>query len=173
MILNFIIFFVFLIIAAMGFRRGIWFSTLHFLATAASWFIAASFYHPIAERLELFLPFPKTQAALTHYYIEYSHIHLRFEAIAAFIFIFIISKFILYLILTVFDKMTYINNMTLFSRIAGVMLSFVSSTAVLLPVLYMCSLYPSVWMQSQFAHSIIAQLILFHTPYLSTLIMAL
>ncbi|CAL27670.1 CvpA family protein [Staphylococcus carnosus] len=173
MILNFLIFCVFIIIAAMGFRRGIWLSVLHFATTIASFMIAAQFYQPIAERLELFLPFPKTQAALTKYYIDYSDTHLRFEAIVAFISIFILSKFILYLILTVFDKMTYINRLTLLSRGAGVVLSFLSSIIVLLPVLYMCSLYPSEWIQSQFSHSIIAQLILFHTPYLSSFVMAL
>lgn len=173
MVLNFFIFFVFIMIAAMGFRRGIWLSFLHFITTITAFFVAYQCYRPVALRLELFLPFPKTQAAQTHYFIEYHEIHLRFESIVAFILIFIMTKFILYLILTVFDKMTYIQPLSMISRIFGVVLSFASSILILLMVLYLFSLYPSFQIQQQFAQSVIAHLILFHTPYLSSFVMGL
>ncbi|WP_234019057.1 CvpA family protein [Staphylococcus simulans] len=173
MLLNVLIFITFFMIAAMGFRRGFWWSLVHFLCTAASFKTAAALYAPVAKRLELFLPFPKTQAAQTHYFIEYHHIHLRFESIVAFILIFLMSKFILYLIVTAFDKITYVQPLSIMNRSFGVIISFLSSVMIVLLVLYLCSLYPSVLIQQQFAQSVIAQLILFQTPYLSSFVMTL
>lgn len=173
MLLNFFIFFVFILIAAMGFRRGFWWSLLHFISTVAAFIFAALWYAPIAKQLELYVPFPKTKSAQTHYFIQYDDIHLRFENIVAFIMIFLISKFILYLILSAFDKIMVTQPISILNRSFGVLLSLISSVVIVLLVLYLCSLYPSFSIQQQFAQSIIANLILFHTPYLSSFVMAL
>ena len=68
-----------------GFRRGTWLSTLHFISSIVSLWIASQFYQPRAQRLIVFLPFPKTVAYDTSYAIHYNQLQQRFENIVAFI----------------------------------------------------------------------------------------
>ena len=81
-----------------GFRRGIWLSILHFASSIVSLYIASQHYQSIAQRLVVFVPFPKTVAFDMVYTIPYDHLQYRFEKVIAFIIIFGMCKLILYLV---------------------------------------------------------------------------
>ena len=150
----------------MGFRRGIWLSSLHLLATIVSLIIAHHFYRSIAKQLIVFIPFPKTIAYDTAYAFHFNELQQRFDTIFAFILIMFISKLLLYLIIVTFD-------IALISRILGCVISPVLAIILLQLALYIVALYPVDWLQQSLSHSIIGSGILFHTPWLSSYILNL
>ena len=92
MLIDFIVLIIFGYFMMIGFRRGFWLSTLHSTSTIVSLWIASQFYVAIAQRLIVFLPFPKTVAYDTNYAIQYDYLQLRFEKIIGFLVIAIICK---------------------------------------------------------------------------------
>ncbi|PNZ31478.1 Colicin V production protein [Staphylococcus petrasii] len=157
----------------MGFRRGIWLSSLHLLATIVSLIIAHHFYRSIAKQLIVFIPFPKTIAYDTAYAFHFNELQQRFDTIFAFILIMFISKLLLYLIIVTFDNIVTYQNIALISRILGCVISPVLAIILLQLALYIVALYPVDWLQQSLSHSIIGSGILFHTPWLSSYILNL
>ena len=102
-----------------GFRRGIWLSILHFASSIVSLFIASQYYQSIAQRLVVFVPFPKTVAFDMVYTIPYDHLQYRFEKVIAFIIIFGMCKLILYLVVVTFDNIITYKKIHLVSRISA------------------------------------------------------
>lgn len=109
-----------------GFRRGIWLSILHFASSIVSLFIASQYYQSIAQRLVVFVPFPKTVAFDMVYTIPYDHLQYRFEKVIAFIIIFGMCKLILYLVVVTFDNIITYKKIHLVSRISSVVLSIIA-----------------------------------------------
>ena len=109
-----------------GFRRGIWLSILHFASSIVSLYIASQHYQSIAQRLVVFVPFPKTVAFDMVYTIPYDHLQYRFEKVIAFIIIFGMCKLILYLVVVTFDNIITYKKIHLVSRISSVVLSIIA-----------------------------------------------
>ncbi|OIS27618.1 CvpA family protein, partial [Staphylococcus cohnii] len=62
MIIDIVIAVIFIYIGIIGFRRGIWLSAIHLSTTIFALWMAQRYYLQIAQRLELFVPYPKTRA---------------------------------------------------------------------------------------------------------------
>ena len=150
-----------------GFRRGTAFSVLHIGTTMVALFIAKSYYLPIAERLELFLPYPKTQAYDITFAISFTHLETRFYHIIAFIVIASLAKLIFYAIIVTFDNLILAHKLSKMSRGIGVIVSIFAASIYLVPLLYITSLYPNAWIQSQLTSSIIAKQLITQLPILS------
>ena len=156
-----------------GFRRGTWLSTLHFISSIVSLWIASQFYQPIAQRLIVFLPFPKTVAYDTSYAIHYNQLQQRFENIVAFIMLAILAKLILYLIIVTFDNIVAYQKHQLVSRIIGLNLGLIMSLFLIQIGLYFISLYPEPFIQYQIAQSLISKRLILNLPYVSHVILNL
>lgn len=156
-----------------GFRRGTWLSTLHFISSIVSLWIASQFYQPIAQRLIVFLPFPKTVAYDTSYAIHYNQLQQRFENIVAFIMLAILAKLILYLIIVTFDNIVAYQKHQLVSRIIGLILGLIMSLIVIQIGLYFISLYPEPFIQNQIAQLLISKRLILNLPYVSHVILNL
>lgn len=148
-------------------------STLHFISSMVSLWIGLQFYKPIAQRLIVFLPFPKTVAYDTTYAIHYTQLQQRFENIVAFVILAILSKLILYLIIVSFDNIIAYKKQHLASRIIGVILGVMMSLIVVQIGLYLASLYPDTLIQSQLAQSLISKRLILNLPYISHIILNL
>ncbi|WP_154837867.1 CvpA family protein [Staphylococcus sp. Marseille-Q1834] len=173
MLIDVIVVLIIIYYIVMGFRRGIWLSSLHLLASIVSLMIAHHFYRFIAKQLIVFVPFPKTIAYDTSYAFHFNELQQRFDTIFAFILITFISKLLLYLIIVTFDNIVTYQNIALISRILGCAISLVLVIILLQLVLYIVALYPVDWLQQSLSHSIIGSGILFHTPWLSSYILNL
>ena len=156
-----------------GFRRGFWLSTLHSTSTIVSLWIASQFYVAIAQRLIVFLPFPKTVAYDTNYAIQYDYLQLRFEKIIGFLVIVIICKLILYLVIVSFDNIVAYKKIHLVSRISSVVLSIIAVFIYLQIGLYLLSLYPHSFIQYQLSQSLVSRVVIEQIPYLSQFILNL
>ncbi|MGK8443827.1 CvpA family protein [Staphylococcus epidermidis] len=156
-----------------GFRRGIWLSLLHFASSIVSLFIASQYYQSIAQRLVVFVPFPKTVAFDMVYTIPYDHLQYRFEKVIAFIIIFGMCKLILYLVVVTFDNIITYKKIHLVSRISSVVLSIIAVFIYLQIGLYLLSLYPHSFIQYQLSQSLLSRVVIEQIPYLSQFILNL
>lgn len=173
MIFDFIVIIIIVYFMVIGFRRGIWLSTLHFISSIVSLWIAYQFYQPIAKRLIVFLPFPKTVAYDTEYAIHFNSLQQRFENIVAFILLVILIKLILYLIIVTFDKIVAYKKLQLVSRIMGVILGILMSLIVIQIGLYLISLYPDTFIQNQISQSLLCKRWILNMPFVSHFILNL
>ncbi|MDU4744539.1 MAG: CvpA family protein [Staphylococcus epidermidis] len=150
-----------------GFRRGIWLSILHFASSIVSLYIASQHYQSIAQRLVVFVPFPKTVAFDMVYTIPYDHLQYRFEKVIAFIIIFGMCK------LVTFDNIITYKKIHLVSRISSVVLSIIAVFIYLQIGLYLLSLYPHSFIQYQLSQSLLSRVVIEQIPYLSQFILNL
>lgn len=171
MIFDILIVIVFIYIGMIGFRRGVWFSALHLGATLFSLWVAQRFYLQISQRLELFIPFPKTQAYDLNYAFQFDNLQQRFDHIIAFLIVATITKIICYGVIVVFDKVIQYRGLNLISRFIGMLMGIISSIIICTTLLYSAALYPLEFIQQQFSSSIIAEYMLLHTPYVSTFVL--
>ncbi|AGZ26484.1 MULTISPECIES: CvpA family protein [Staphylococcus] len=173
MLLDIVVLMILCYVSIVGFRRGLWLSSIHALSTFASLWIAQQFYREIAQRLIVFLPFPKTVAFDTQYAIHFNHLQYRFESIIAFIVIAISCKLILYLIIVTFDNIVAYQPLNIISRVLGIVLSLLMGVIIIQILTYLIALYPNAMLQGQLGHSLLAKQILLHTPYVSRIILNL
>lgn len=171
MIFDILIVIVFIYIGMIGFRRGVWFSALHLGATLFSLWVAQRFYLQISQRLELFIPFPKTQAYDLNYAFQFDNLQQRFDHIIAFLIVVTITKIICYGVIVVFDKVIQYRGLNLISRFIGMLMGIISSIIICTTLLYSAALYPLEFIQQQLSSSIIAEYMLLHTPYVSTFVL--
>ncbi|MDG0843420.1 CvpA family protein [Staphylococcus equorum] len=171
MIFDILIVIVFIYIGMIGFRRGVWFSALHLGATLFSLWVAQQLYLQISQRLELFIPFPKTQAYDLNYAFQFDNLQQRFDHIIAFLTVATITKMICYGVIVVFDKVIQYQGLNLISRFTGMVMGIISSMIICTTLLYGAALYPLEFIQQQLSSSIIAEYMLFHIPYVSTLVL--
>ncbi|MFP5100347.1 CvpA family protein [Staphylococcus equorum] len=171
MIFDILIVIVFIYIGMIGFRRGVWFSALHLGATLFSLWVAQRFYLQISQRLELFIPFPKTQAYDLNYAFQFDNLQQRFDHIIAFLIVATITKIICYRVIVVFDKVIQYRGLNLISRFIGMLMGIISSIIICTTLLYSAALYPLEFIQQQLSSSIIAEYMLLHTPYVSTFVL--
>ncbi|MDW5472030.1 CvpA family protein [Staphylococcus equorum] len=171
MIFDILIVIVFIYIGMIGFRRGVWFSALHLGATLFSLWVAQRFYLQISQRLELFIPFPKTQAYDLNYAFQFDNLQQRFDHIIAFLIVATITKIICYGVIVVFDKVIQYRGLNLISRFIGMLMGIISSIIICTTLLYSAALYPLEFIQQQLSSSIISEYMLLHTPYVSTFVL--
>ena len=168
MILDIITLLVALLFIAIGLRRGVWLSALHFTSNIFSLWIAALFYRALADRLVLFLPFPKTVAYDMTYYLPFNHVHERFQAMVAFLSIALVTKLLCYVFILMADRLVYLKYMGVLSRTCGALLGIISAMMVLSMLYYTIALYPNEAIQGMLRHSFLSDNLILHTPWLST-----
>ncbi|MGO2217934.1 MAG: CvpA family protein, partial [Staphylococcus xylosus] len=116
MIIDLIIVIIFLYIGMIGFRRGAWLSSLHLGSTLFSLWVAHRLHSQISQRLELFVPFPKTRAYDLNYAFQFDNLQQRFDHIVAFLIIATITKLLCYGIIVLFDNVITSRKPNLISR---------------------------------------------------------
>jgi len=171
MLFDILIVIIFIYIGLIGFRRGVWLSTLHISATLFSLWVAYQFYMQISQRLDLFIPFPKTQAYDLNYAFQFDNLQQRFEHIIAFLIVATITKVVCYGIIVIFDNVIHYKELNMLSRLIGVLMGVISSIIICTTLLYSISLYPLEIIQQQLSNSVIAEYIILHIHYVSTFVL--
>ncbi|MGK3150890.1 CvpA family protein [Staphylococcus shinii] len=171
MISDLIIIIIFLYIGMIGFRRGIWLGALHLGSTIFSLWVAHRLHSQISQRLELFVPFPKTRAYDLNYAFQFDNLQQRFDHIIAFLIIATVTKVICYAIVVVFDNVITSRKPNWVSRMLGVIMSVISSTIICATLVYMISMYPLEFMQQQLMEGHLAEHFIFHVPFISTYVL--
>ncbi|AWI44891.1 colicin V production protein CvpA [Staphylococcus nepalensis] len=170
MIIDILVVLLFIYIGMIGFRRGLWLTTLHLGTTMFALWLAQRYYRHVAQRLELFVPYPKTRAYDLDFAFQFANLQQRFEHVVAFVIIATLTKAICYGVVVLFDNIVQQSWPNMISRVSGMVLSLISSSIISAILLYGIAIYPNGLIQQQLSHSIITEYILLHIPFISTFI---
>ncbi|RIL71305.1 CvpA family protein [Staphylococcus devriesei] len=173
MIIDLIVLLIIVYYLIIGFRRGAWLNSLHFLSSVAAIVIAHQFYRAIAKQLIVFVPFPKTIAFDTTYAYHFNELQQRFDSVIAFLLITVVCKLLLYLIVVSFDNIMTYQRLSLLSRIFGSVISVIMAMLMIQLIIYVVALYPIEWLQQSLKHSYLGSFILFNTPFFSSYVLNL
>ena len=170
MILDIILILFLLIVGTSGFRNGLWLSLINLVCSVVAVFLGYKFYMQVAHKLDLFIPFPKTKAYDMTYAFEFSNLQQRFNDVIAFIIVVFIARLLLHIVIGIFGNMMQSGRSALLSRVLGVIPSIVIALFIAALGVYIIALYPDEHLQHQLATSKLAELILYHIPYISNFI---
>lgn len=162
----------FLIIGTInGFRRGAILQLGHWVALIISFFVANTYYRDLAEAFKLWIPYPsQLDGSLPAGVIDLnslSGLEMTFYHIFWFVVLFITTKLVLHLILSMLDFLTDLPILRQLKGIIGAVLGFFEAYVITFFILWVVAFVPLASVQSAVDNSSLATSIIQDTPYLS------
>lgn len=151
-----------------GLKRGFILQFIHLTGFIVAYIVAYQYYDDLAPKLKLWVPYPSTTdgpAILS--LLEGENLEAAFYRAIAFVILFIGTKIVMQIIGSMFDFVALLPILKQLNRWAGSILGFLESYLVLFVFLYIGALVPVEQLQQVLDHSILADLIVNHTPYFS------
>ena len=154
-----------------GLKRGFILQIFHLTGFIISFIIAYLYYDQLAPKLTLWVPFPNfsSDSALS---LVMDNVNLEdayYRAIA-FVVIFFAVKIIWQIIGSMLDFIAQIPVLKQLNIWAGGLFGFLEVYLIIFIVLFIGALLPIEGIQSSLTHSILAELIVQHTPVFSSLV---
>jgi len=154
----------------LGMKRGFVMQAINLVGFLVALIVAYIYYKPLAEKFVLWIPYPgMTEETSFTLVIDMLDVDQTFYRIIAFAVIFFTVKIAMQIIGSIFDFLTYLPVLNSFNRILGALLCFVEFYFILFILLYVLALLPVTTIQSLMGSSIIAGLMLEHTPIVTQL----
>lgn len=151
-----------------GLKRGFIVQVLHLTSFIIALIVAYIYYKPLAEKFVLWIPYPGvTDAGSLAIVIDRLDLDRTFYQVLAFALIFFVVKFALQILASIFDFLAYLPVLKSLNKLLGAALGFVEYYLLLFIVLYVLVLLPLDFIQSRMSSSILAKLILEHTPIIT------
>lgn len=151
-----------------GLKRGFIVQVLHLTSFIIALIVAYIYYKPLAEKFVLWIPYPGvTDAGSLAIMIDRLDLDRTFYQVLAFALIFFVVKFALQILASIFDFLAYLPVLKSLNKLLGAALGFVEYYLLLFIVLYVLVLLPLDFIQSRMSSSILAKLILEHTPIIT------
>lgn len=151
-----------------GLKRGFILQFVHLTGFIISYIVAYQYFDDLAPKLKLWVPYPITSespellALLNGEDLEGAY----YRAIA-FVLLFIGTKIVMQIIGSMLDFVALLPILKQLNKWAGSILGFLESYLVLFIFLFIGALIPIVPLQQALDQSILADLIVNHTPYFS------
>lgn len=161
---------VFLLVAGLitGFRRGLIVQLIHMTGFIIALIVAYTYYKELASKFVLWIPYPGvTAGSKLSIAVERLDLDETFYNLLAFVLIFLVVKFILQLIASMFDFLKYVPVLGFATRFGGAALGFVEFYIIIFLVLYVLVMLPLGVVQDMINDSILAGAMFKHTPLLS------
>lgn len=151
-----------------GAKRGLIVQLIHMTGFIIALIVAYTYYKPLADKFVLWIPFPAvTAGSKLTIAVESLDLDQTFYRIIAFALIFIVVKFALQLLASMFDFLKYLPILGFISNIVGAVLGFIEFYFILFVLLYVFALLPIDFIQNLISKSILTSWMLDHTPLLS------
>lgn len=151
-----------------GLKRGFIVQVLHLTSFIIALIVAYIYYKPLAEKFVLWIPYPGvTDAGSLAIVIDRLDLDRTFYQVLAFALIFFVVKFALQILASIFDFLAYLPVLKSLNKLLGAALGFIEYYLLLFIVLYVLVLLPLDFIQSRMSSSILAKLILEHTPIIT------
>lgn len=151
-----------------GFRRGLIVQIIHMTGFIAALVVAYLYYKDLADKFVLWIPYPGvTEDSKLSFVVGELDLDETFYNLLAFVLIFIVVKFGLQLIASMFDFLKYLPVLGFVARITGALFGFVEFYILIFLVLYLGFLLPINSIQTFIGKSILAEAMFEHTPYFS------
>jgi uncharacterized membrane protein required for colicin V production len=154
-----------------GLKRGFIVQAIHLISFFVALIVAYIYYKPLAEKFVLWIPYPGlTEGSSMALAVDALNVDLTFYRIIAFAVIFFAVKLALQILGSVFDFLTYLPVLKSVNRLLGAILGFLEFYLILFILLYVLALLPIESLQNLMGHSIIANLMLEHTPIFTSMV---
>ncbi|TQR19863.1 CvpA family protein [Psychrobacillus vulpis] len=151
-----------------GARRGLIVQLIHMTGFIIALIVSYTYYKPLAEKFVLWIPFPAvTASSKLTIAVESLELDQTFYRIIAFALIFIVVKFALQLLASMFDFLKYLPILGFVSNMVGAVLGFIEFYFIIFVLLYVLALLPIEFIQNLISSSILTDWMLDHTPILS------
>lgn len=151
-----------------GFRRGLVLQAIQMFGFIVAFIVSYLYYKSLAEKFVLWVPYPGVTA---HSKLAFSvgelDLEMTFYRMLAFVLIFIVVKFGLQLIASMFDFLKYLPVLGFGSQLVGAFLGVIEFYISMFLILYIAYLLPIDFIQSFIQKSIFAKSMFEHTPILS------
>lgn len=151
-----------------GFRRGLIVQIIHMTGFIIALVAAYSYYKQLAEKFVLWIPYPGvTAGSKLSTTVDKLDLDETFYRLLAFVLIFLVVKFGLQLIASMFDFLKYLPVLGFVARITGAVFGFIEFYILMFLVLYLLAMLPIDFIQDRINTSLLAKSIFEHTPVLS------
>ncbi len=152
----------------MGLKRGFILQLVHLTGFIIAYIMANLYYDDLAPRLMLWVPYPNLGTiAPLKLLSENGNMEEAFYRAVAFIIIFFAVKVLLQVIGSMLDFIAHLPILKQLNVWAGGMLGFAEVYLIIFILLYIGALVPMEVLQKPLDNSIMANLIVNHTPFLS------
>ena len=161
---------IFLLLAGLitGFRRGLIVQAIHMTGFIIALVIAFKYYKQLAAKFVLWIPYPEVDAnSKLSFVVNELDFDQTFYNLLAFFLIFIVVKFGLQLIASMFDFLKFLPVLGFIARILGAVLGFVEFYILIFLVLYLAIMIPVEFIQTFIGKSVLAGTMFEHTPWFS------
>ncbi|MDW0118167.1 CvpA family protein [Sporosarcina thermotolerans] len=154
-----------------GFRRGLIVQLIHMTGFFIALIIAYIYYKQLADKFVLWIPYPGvTASSKLAWTVEQLDLDQTFYRLLAFVLIFIVAKFALQLIASMFDFLKYLPVLGFVARFAGAALGFIEFYIIIFLLLYLLVMLPLDFIQGFIGKSILAGAMFEHTPLFSEMV---
>ncbi|MED3661993.1 CvpA family protein [Ureibacillus terrenus] len=168
--LDIILIVIFAISLLIGIKRGFILQAINLVGFIVALIVAFIYYKPLAEKFMLWIPYPglEPDSSLT-LMLDALDVDRTFYRIIAFAVIFFVVKLAMQIVASAFDFLTFLPVLKSFNRLLGGLLCFVEFYFILFILLYVMALLPIDTVQEYMGSSIVANLMLEHTPVVTQL----
>jgi uncharacterized membrane protein required for colicin V production len=157
-----------------GLKRGFILQLVHLTGFIIAYIVANLYYDDLAPRLTLWVPYPNLGATSPLKLLsENGNLEDAFYRAIAFVIIFFAVKILLQIIGSMLDFIAHFPILKQLNVWAGGILGFAEVYLILVILLYIAALVPMEVLQKPLDDSIMANLIVNHTPFLSEQIKSL
>ncbi|HWK24815.1 MAG TPA: CvpA family protein [Ureibacillus sp.] len=154
-----------------GLKRGFIVQIIHLVSFFVALIVAYIYYKPLAEKFVLWIPYPGvTEDLSTMLILDTLNVDQTFYRIIAFSVIFFAVKIALQILGSIFDFLTYLPILNSVNRLLGAALCFVEFYLIVFIIMYVLALIPVGSIQNIMDGSIIAKLMLEHTPFFTKMV---
>ncbi|WP_203246730.1 CvpA family protein [Sporosarcina beigongshangi] len=151
-----------------GFRRGLIVQIIHMTGFIIALVVAFTYYKQLAEKFVLWIPYPGvTAGSKLSMTVEQLDLDSTFYRLLAFVLIFLVVKFALQLIASMFDFLKYLPVLGFIARFTGALFGFIEFYILIFLVLYLLAMVPVDFLQALLSKSMLAKTMFEHTPVLS------
>ncbi|KHE71740.1 CvpA family protein [Halobacillus sp. BBL2006] len=151
-----------------GLRRGFILQLFHLIGFIVAFAVAVMYYDDLSPKLTLWVPYPELPEGTSWaVFVDSLPLEQAFYNAVAFAILFFGVKIILHIIASMLDFVSELPILHSLNKILGGALGFVENFVILFVLLYIAALVPVESVQNALDGSILAQLIIEHTPVFS------
>lgn len=151
-----------------GRRRGFILQIIHLISFVASIFVAYTYFRELATYIRLWIPYPQfSQDSTVGMIINTFDAESVYYSGIAFAILFFGTKIVLHLLGSMLDFLAHLPILRSFNQLFGGILCFVETYLILLVLMFVAALLPIEMVQEVMQRSLVVQLMMNHTPFIS------
>ncbi|MDQ0161124.1 CvpA family protein [Bacillus alveayuensis] len=151
-----------------GVKRGFILQIIYFAGFIIAYIVAVMYYDDLAQNLKLWIPYPQVgEESPVFALVNGEHLENSYYRAVSFFLLFVGTKIALHIIGSMLDFVAMLPILKQINRILGAIFGFVETYLLLFLALFIAALLPIESIQHLLSNSILANLIVNHTPYFS------